>query len=210
MYKAILRIPVISSLLYITNSYVLRGDSVALDKFASPLQWLRVFFFPWFCAAALTSITVPSLCAHELHLTRIASHFASTAFESKAGEFITSIFPNLLGFGIGVYALIFAISDRFLSKFENHVAQKKNDGMQRYGSALVFNVDLAFPLIVIVAVISIGVLQQAYESVAWLRLFAWFSFWYAMITMIEIIAVLFGLGEHAILEKVSKEQQPKE
>ena len=31
MYKAILKIPVISSLVYITNTYVLRGDPAALD-----------------------------------------------------------------------------------------------------------------------------------------------------------------------------------
>lgn len=208
MYKAILKIPVISSLVYITNTYVLRGDPAALDRLANPYQWIKVFFFPWLWAAMLTAITAPNLAVCVLHLTRFAGWFSVSALESKAGEFITSVFPNLLGFGIGVYALIFAISDRFFSRFESHVVSKKMEGSRRFGSALVFNVDLAFPLLVIVVALIVGVIQQAYGDIPWLRLLAWFVFWYAIVTMLDMIAVLFGLGEHALLEKIDSKDKP--
>ncbi|MFM0282379.1 hypothetical protein P0D75_30670 [Paraburkholderia sediminicola] len=208
MYKFFLKIPVVGSIVYITNTYALRGDPVALEKLANPVQWIKVFFFPWMWAALLTGITAPSLAVHVLNLSKLLS-FPATVLELKAGEFITTVFPNLLGFGIGVYALIFAISDKFLSRFEDHVTRKKHDGSRKFGSALVFNVDLAYPLLVIVMTLIVGVLQQAYPTTPAFCLFAWFSFWYAIITMIEIVAVLFGLGEHTLLEKIDSPDSPK-
>ncbi|MBO7810197.1 MULTISPECIES: hypothetical protein [Burkholderia] len=208
IYKLVLKIPVVGSAVYITNSYVLRGDSSALDRFASPVQWAKVFFFPWLWAAILTAVTAPNLTVNLLHLAKICS-LSATSLETKGGEFITTIFPNLLGFGIGVYALIFAISETFLRRIDSHITKRKQEGARRFGSALMFNADLAYPLLAMVVTLIVGVLQQAYPTVRSIQLAAWFFFWYSMVTLIEIIAVLFGLGEHEILEKIDSDDTPQ-
>ncbi|KKL38004.1 hypothetical protein WR30_07745 [Burkholderia contaminans FFH2055] len=72
-----------------------------------------------------------------------------------------------------------------------------------------FNADLAYPLLAMVVTLIVGVLQQAYPTVQSIQLAAWFFFWYSMVTLIEIIAVLFGLGEHEILEKIDSDDTPQ-
>ncbi|KVS58223.1 hypothetical protein WK41_37605 [Burkholderia cepacia] len=107
----------------------------------------------------------------------------------------------MLGFGIGVYALIFGLSDVFVKKFRVFLEDKKRKGEIWHGSELMLNSDLAYPLVVLLIAIAIGVIQQANQRSGFFLVISWIAFWYSMIVMVEMIGVIFRLAENSLLDK---------
>lgn len=200
MFRWIAAIPVLGFLLRLTNTYAYGGDYAAKDKFAGVWRWVKAFTFPLLLACALTIVTVwsPMVRAYQCHLLTFAD---ASDFVKKPGALILAVNPSLLGFGIGVYALIFGLAEPFVKQFKALVEQQKKTGSMSHGSELMLNSDLAFPLIVLVVSIAVGTIQQANEENVTLALIAWVAFWYSMAVMIEMISVIFRLAENSLLDK---------
>lgn len=207
IFPALRRIPIIGTYLALANSYAYSGDRAASQSFAPIKLWFKAFFKNVLCAAVLTSITVYPLTKAAWIYLRCGTFSATplVEFVSKPGALIVSVMPSLLGFGIGVYALLFALGAPFVRQLHAHLEKAKLEGRRKHGSVLMLNADMAFPVAVLLLATMIGVFEQAYPMVAWFQVITWFFFWYALILTLEIVALLFGLVDNTLLDKTVPE-----
>lgn len=201
IYSLIIKIPVLGDILRIANAYVYDGD-LASDIQLAPLRfWIRKHYKNFIIVVGLTIISTPNIWFCESMLQHLA---INTKEPVLPGGLIITIFPSVLGFGIGVYALIFGLSDFLVKKLQGYLDAEKESGKSESGSILMLNVDMAYPLLIITLSLGIGVLQQIFVYSIFLQLVAWFALWYSILMIIEILTVLFGLGEHELLNKLKK------
>lgn len=200
MFKKILRIPVIGTFIYIINCFVYSGDEAAKVRPAPPSQW-RKALLPQLTAAVVLMIATTWSVWRAL-IKWLTTHFVLLSdFSSRPGEIVHSIFPSLLGFGIGVYALLFALSPKFIQSLDTLLEKKRNTGEKLNGSVLMLNSDMAYPIVVLLGAIAIGAIQRAWPESLIIILVTWTFFWYGLIVTLELIGVLFGLGNNSLLEK---------
>lgn len=200
LYGLFRKIPILGTIVSILNTYAYRGDFQASKQFAGVPAYVKAFWRPFVAASALTSVTLhPWVQAAICDIHPFSVELSN--FSSSPGALTVSIFPSVLGFGIGVYALVFAIPERLVRDLDEILSKSIENGTRKRGSVLVLNADLGYPLIVMVFALAIGVLQQALPKTPWLIIGGWFAFWYAIASTVEIIGVLFQLGDHAVLEK---------
>lgn len=200
LYRFFRRLPILGTVIGILNSYAYRGDFLASKQFAGIPAYVSALWRPLVAVLILTSVTlypwVQAFICGAIPFSVKLSNFASSP-----GAITVSIFPSVLGFGIGVYALVFAIPERLVRDLEKVLTKSIESGKRKRGSVLVLNADFGYPLLVMTIALVVGVLQQALPNVLWLVVICWCTFWYAMVSIIEIIGVLFQLGDHSVLEK---------
>lgn len=206
-YRILLKIPVVGTLVYIANCYAFSGDTRATREFAGLRAWFKALFIPLLLASVLAAGVCWPLVWKLLVERRLCFSLLS-AFAKTPGDTIVSIIPSLLGFGIGVYALVFALAPAFVRELQKTIDQTRTLRPNRYGSALMVNSDLAYPLTVLVITLVVGVYQKGYPS-DWLIIGAWVAFWYSIVVMVEIIGVLFGLGDSSLLDKLGQKDASK-
>jgi hypothetical protein len=200
IYKILIRIPLLGSLLEIVNSYVANGDFSADHGFAPFFYWVKSLWAEVFASIALVLLMVWPYCS--LVENRLIILFPPDVFVRSPGSLSTSVLPNILGFGIGVYALIFALSSNFVKKFNDKVEEENKNG--DLASIFSLNSSMAYPLLVIAFAILIGVVQQAYKDNNWLIFGSWFLFWYSIICTIVLIGSLFSMGGLSLLDKIDE------
>lgn len=197
MYKWLSGLPFFGIIVTILNSYVSAGDFDS-DKRCAPLsEWFRVLSPGILLSMVLALFTFAPACSFGWP---IICKFQG--FRSAPGALITSLLPNILGFGIGVYALIFALSSKFVKLFHAKAEMAKKSGSRI--SVLLLNAEMAFPLLVLVFSLVVGVIQQAYPEGEWLIGVGWFFLWYSLIETAGLIGVIFRLGEQALFDKVEE------
>lgn len=205
LYRCVRRLPVIGTICSILNAYAFRGDFDATSRFASFRAYLKAFGVPLSVALGISFLSARTVFMHWLNGSAPSSIEWSAA-PFIPGTLIISVVPCLLGFGIGVYALTFALSSRIVRAMDTAIMNAIRDGRRQFGSALVLNADLACPLLVMALAIAIGVVQQNCPQILWICMLAWVAFWYALMMMVEMIGVLFELGDHMMLEKRGVDQ----
>lgn len=200
IYSIILKVPVFGAVAQIANAYVYSGD-VDYDAGLAPAWlWIKKHWGNFAIAAVLTVLSTPNVW----HCDWLLLHLPVSQPTTSPGSLLISIFPNLLGFGIGVYALIFSLSSALIKGLHQRFNTPEKNGGKRIGSFLILNADMAYPLLVITLALSIGVFQQIYPSSNVMNLLSWFALWYSMIMVIEILSALFGLGENELVNKFNK------
>lgn len=202
-FVALTKVPVLGDSLRILNSYTYDGDTASDSNIAPWSFWIKKHWFSALFVAILTIISTPPLCISEL-FSRYCTALTLPAVEptNGVGSLILSIFPNLLGFGIGVYALIFSLSENFIKLLQQQIQKQNAADVQSRGHALLLNADMAYPLLVIAITIGIGVIQQIYPSTIWLITTSWMALWYSLLMAFEILFALYSLGEREILNKL--------
>ena len=199
--KFLLAIPVLGTIVGIANSYVYHGDDRASHQFAGLGKWIKSLGIPIGISVLLSSVTLWPAIIYYIETRRFCL-INVTEFATKPGSVIVSVLPNLVGFGIGVYALVFSLKGIILRDLAEMISLRKARGSQDYGAVLMINADFAYPLLVLVITIAIGVLQQGNSSEPFVVV-AWVCFWYSMVISVEIIGVLFGLGDQTLLEQLA-------
>jgi len=157
VFKLLLEVPLIGTCVYIANCYVFGGDREASIRFAPFTAWCRALAFPLVFAAVLAGVVLWPLVKRLVFLHQLTTD-GLTTFAKAPGELIVSVVPSLLGFGIGVYALIFGLASPIVRELEKSIAVLKEAKVRSQGSVLVINADLAYPLMVLLVVLSLGVL----------------------------------------------------
>jgi hypothetical protein len=203
------RIPVFGTLVWLANCYAYGGDGRAGTELAPFKLWLKAYFWNLVASALLVAFTLPDFSMS------VWKHFVSckpvleklTGIGASPGTMIVSVFPNLLGLGIGIYALLFALDTSFVRQMHRKLEEARRDGRRKHGSVLILNSDIAFPLSVMVVVVAIGVISQAYPDVLWVQIASWLAFWYGLVLVLEIISLLFLLIDNSILEKADSKGQ---
>lgn len=200
VYRLLLQAPVLGTMLYIVNSYVFAGDQRASSQFAPLQRWVRSLMAPVGLAALLGfGFSWPAFFDH----FEYRSVFASKAdYGVSPGELIHAVMPSLLGFGIGVYALLFALGAAFVAEIQGLIDEQLANGKRNHGSVMLLSADMAYPLTVLIVVIGIGAAQRAAPEIAIFFWVTWTAFWYGLIVSIELIGVLFGLGNKVILDRL--------
>lgn len=197
------RVPVLGTLVFLANSYVYGGDTRADCELAPIKLWYGAFFWNVVASVVLVMLTLPDLSMsvweYFVKGTPIIQKLSGSG--ASPGTTIISIFPSTLGLGIGIYALLFALDTSFIRQMHRKLEQAKKDGKRKHGSVLILNSDIAFPLSVLVVVLAGGALSQAYPGILWVQVVSWIGFWYAVVLVLEIIALLFSLIDNSILEK---------
>jgi len=190
------RIPLFGDVLRIFNAYAYRGDARADERLAPIWLWVTAF---WLQAAL-------SLVATLLCMPETTNKFLPLGYGFRysvalvPGGMSTSILPNLLGFGIGIYALIFGLHKMLLRDLQKSYASNTATSKYRPGSALILNAEMAVPLLVLALTIAVGLAQQIVPESKSLQFAAWLSLWLSLVFTVELIVTLFGLGENVILK----------
>ncbi|WP_167361794.1 hypothetical protein [Pseudomonas mohnii] len=167
------------------NAYAYHGDFNADSRFASLWAWIKAYFAGVLVSVVLAVFLTPSIpnmflpyCIHLDYTITV-----------MPGDLATGILPNLLGFGIGVYALVFAL-DRSLVK--DLQATFQGSGKPSIpGSVLLLNAEMALPLIMLIAAIVVGVMQKVFPSGIWLLAGSWFTFWLSIYFILGLVHSLF-------------------
>ena len=195
VFRLLSRVPLFGDVLRIFNAYAFRGDAKAGDQFASVWLWITAFWLQTSFSCIATLLCMPSVA----NMIIPENHQLYYLVPVLPGALATSILPNLLGFGIGIYALIFGLHKMLLRDLQN--SYKSLPGVNPpTGSALVLNAEMAVPLLVLALTIVIGIIQQIAPELKSFQLVSWFSLWFSLIFTIELIHTLFGLGENVILK----------
>lgn len=133
----------------------------------------------------------------------------SSGINNIGGEII-SIFPNLLGFGIGVYALVFGLSTDFIKDIQEEICKNKLDGRSSTKTILVLNAEMAYPLLVIALTIVAGVISKSLHGNEIVEFCTFILFWYALIMIFELLITLFNTGEALLMRKAAKKEKVSE
>ena len=201
LYTLLTAIPVLGDAVRITNAYVYSGDFDSDLRLAPIRFWFSRLWMNIVAAALLTLIP-----AHELVLDRKYTNlFPTLRIAEKLpepGELLTSILPNILGFGLGVYALIFSLSPALLNSINRQMSRKKKENPSFKGSYLLLNADMAYPLLVMTISLGLGVLQKVLEPTPTFIVVAWFALWYSGLMVLEVLMAIFGLGENELIGKI--------
>jgi len=200
-FKLLTGMPFIGDVLRIFNAYAFRGDALASDRFASPWLWVTAFWVQCSISAVATVLCMPALVNEWLP----KGYCLQYEVDFQPGPAAVSILPNLLGFGIGIYALIFGLHKLLLRQLQDSYTPQPGVTKRSPGSALILNAEMAVPLLVLALAIVIGLGQQVFSAPRWLQAMSWFSLWLSLTFTIELICTLFGLGENSILKSLAPE-----
>ena len=205
IYRLLASIPLLGEMLRIFNTYAYRGDERADRKCAPLWMWLTAYGLQITISVVGALLCMPELTNEYLPVAqRLLYHV-----QISPGAMATSILPNLLGFGIGIYALIFGLHKLLLRELQASFKHSATHDKQPPGSALILNAEMAVPLLVLTLTIAIGLVQQVVPSFAGLQFVSWFSLWLSMVFTLELILTLFGLGENAILKTLAEASESK-
>lgn len=173
MYKLLAGIPVFGSVFVIANAYAHKGDQLNTIQIASVGQWwkrvLRKAWYTLVLISALVLIAPEEICK---------SSWAPA-------DTILGAFPSILGFGIGVYALMFIMPSDFLS-----FLQERKDKGAKIGPEIV-PVDMGFPLMSYVLVMFIAAVNKFYPESYYFKLASIWALFYGLAMTVELISFLF-------------------
>jgi hypothetical protein len=200
LFSLLRSLPLIGPVLKIANTYAFQGDYRADCEFAGVRSWVRAIG-PELTAAAILTVATMAQFIYQCWTVK-ALVACPDAFYCKPGALIIAIVPSTLGLGIGVYALIFALSEVFVKSVKEAIDKQKAEEKRNLGSELMLNSDLAFPLLVLIISLISGVVQQIAPASLILIFLSWLTAWYALIAVLSLVSVIFGMAEHSLLDKV--------
>ena len=201
VFSTLSRMPLLGELVRIFNTYAYRGDPRADEEFAGVRLWVTAFWVPVLFACIGAALCVPELLNRQLP----PGYALAYSVAARPGAIATGALPSLLGFGIGVYALVFGLHRGLLKQLQESYAVRPGE-KQKPGSALVVNAEMAVPLLVLAITIVVGVVEQAAPASEWARALSWYTLWLSLIFTIELVTTLFALGENVVLKTLSDDQ----
>ncbi|WP_394144926.1 hypothetical protein [Vibrio atypicus] len=173
MYKLFSDIPVFGSVFAIANAYAYKGDGLGTVRIAPiGLWWKRVLR-----KACYTLVFVSTLVL-------IAPEKIGTSAWVPADS-ILGAFPSILGFGIGVYALMFIMPSDFLT-----FLKKRKDSGAKIGPEIV-PVDMGYPLMMYVLVMFIAAVNKFYPDSYYFKLASIWALFYGLVMTVELVSFLF-------------------
>jgi hypothetical protein len=198
------KIPIVGNIAWIANAYAYRGDARSSNELAPYYLWIKAFFWNIFISILITSLTV-----YDFTLS-VVKHFSCGSeilkslpnSELSPGITIVSVFPNLLGLGIGIYALLYALDTSVVGEMHKRLQEARRAGRRHHGSVLMINSDMAFPLCALLLIIAVGLFAQLLPKFVWLQVGAWVAFWYGIFLILELIVLLFVLIDNSLLGKI--------
>lgn len=198
LYSALIRVPILGDVVLIVNGYAYEGEHSALVRFAPLTYWLRRIAIKLALSGLVAGWIAGKLTCGFNKLPDPATKFT---------DMLISIFPNLLGFGIGVYALIFALPESFFKSLRGEQKDTHSGGKQDSSSQTnirtppnMINADMAYPLIAIALSIAYGAFAQFFMTIWAFYISAWLLA-YCFILMLELISLIYVSAYKSISDK---------
>lgn len=167
VYSILIKIPVFRVIMLIINLYVVDGDPKGLVLFGGWSRWIKKLWFRIFISLAFSVVMVK---------------FSLKDQVGKVDDISLAIFPNLIGFGIGAYALLFVLSKPLFSNLKSELEISS-------GFSLV-NANFAFPLLAIIFVMFASFVSKMLGSPC--DIMSMFVFGYGMLMLLDIVGVVFS------------------
>lgn len=172
-YKFVSSIPVLGAVFAIANAYAYRGGEQSSIEVA-PFQnwWNRVFRKAWYVLVFVSAMIL----------------FAPQEICQSSwvpADTILGAFPSILGFGIGVYALMFIMPSDFLSFLKD-----KHRRGARFGPEIV-PVDMGYPLVTFVLVMFIAAVNKFYPESYYFKFVSVWALFYGLAMTVELVSFLF-------------------
>lgn len=168
MVATLRAIPIFGVFFRYMNLYVGKGRPEYVRRVAPFYLWLDRIVVPMSVCMGLALVIV------------LVGNPESMEFSE---DLILNVFPALLGFGIGVFALIFVLPSSLLSRVDRVRAKKG------FGSTMIVS-DMAFPLCYLVFVILVAVLLKVFESFFWVQWLQFTLFFYGLSLMSDVVGVI--------------------
>lgn len=172
-YKLIARISVFGTVFAIANAYAYKGDSQGLVEIASFEQW-------W---TRILRKALYVLCFVSLAL--LLSPTGLDDLKWEPADTILGAFPSILGFGIGVYALMFIMPSDFLSFLKTRKLQGAKIGPE------MVPVDMGYPLMTYVFVMFLAVMNKIYDDIYIFKFVSLWALFYGLAMTVELVSFLF-------------------
>ncbi|WP_426763299.1 hypothetical protein ACP6EW_09285 [Hafnia paralvei] len=166
-------IPIVGQLYRITNSYVFEGAPEGHSQIAPFAMWKERLF----------KNVLVSLIIAVIIIFCIGCDFSKWAVIPPS--IILSVFPSILGFGIGAYALLFIMPNDFLKDL---ICRAKNRG---FGPEMII-VDMSYPLVVFIEVIAIGGISSLFKNSFIWNSVSLFFLLYGLCMLVELMMFLFN------------------
>lgn len=139
-------IPIISVIFRVANAYAYKGEAKHLFTTATREMWIERIW-----KGMVFSILIGATMSYSV------IHYKVDNFDPE--DAILSIFPDILGFGIGVFALLFALPTEFLSKLKESV--NNSNGSNKIPGPEMLPADMAYPLLVYAVIMLLSVFFRA-------------------------------------------------
>lgn len=191
MSRMINKVPFLSILFRIANAYALKGHPSHFKTVAPLSAWCHRIG-----KNLLLSILVGSLCAY----------ISGTNYAPQ--DIILSIFPSILGFGIGVFALLFALPNEFLDKLKKSV--DASNGASKISGPEMLASDMAYPLLVYVTIMFFAVIVKSITNPNISFYIASTFLVYGSIISLELINSIFMTSSYMLIVRKKDNHPPSE
>lgn len=186
------KIWLIGPFLQVGSDYVSDGD---LDYQAKTAPFK--FWFYSLCPPLVVSMILTSLLIYGDLV--IDGNFID---KSKPADFFLGVIASLLGFGIGVYALVFSISSNLIAEIQS-AHQNYNRDKNSKTSVLSINSDFAFPLMCLTLTLILLSFQLVFNELKILKIASFFYVFLSFSMTFKLIFKIYLFGKNLILEKHS-------
>lgn len=175
IYRRIHELPVIGELLSIANAYAYKGSNKFLNNFA-PMKywWNRIFKNASYVAIFVCFLVYFS--DKNIH-----------QWEWSPADTILGAFPSVLGFGIGVYALMFIMPKDFLL----FLKKGKDAGKPGAIGPEIVPVDMGYPLMAFIVTMFIAAISKVFPDNSFLTIFSLWALFYGLVMAVELMTFLF-------------------
>jgi len=182
IFPRLIKIPVIKDILLVFNAYLWRGDTMFVSRFAP----LSSCFSRLWARLGLALFTTFIFYGYDF-IPRLNFFLIPISEPSIGYDLVLSIFPNLLGFGLGVYALIFSLPG---------LLDRKNS--KNTQSSNLLNADMGYPLLMMVIAILVSLIAKACDGNFYLADVSFFLLIYGTLLLLELISLIFMGAAKAI------------
>ena len=177
------KIPIINVIFKISNAYVHKGDLAYIGNIAPIGKWFNRLF-----KGVFFSIVVVTLL--------FSVNFFSGENNSSAGTII-AIFPSLLGFGIGVFALLFSLPNSFVHALST---TKKTDS-NIINPVRMLASDFAYPLVIYGLILFVAAISNFSENTVAMNWITSTLLIYGFVMTFELIGTLFSVVTRMIINQ---------
>ncbi|EMP2043705.1 hypothetical protein [Proteus mirabilis] len=174
-YEKIRAIPIVGDIFRIANAYVYEG-AVENHVSIAPISLWKQKIGKKLLYALILTVILSIICWLFLDVQWIAS------------DSIISVFPSLLGFGIGVFALLFILPNRLYQLLD----REKENGNITFGHEILA-VDMGYPLLVFAVILSWAGINKFIDIDVFNFISKW-MFFYGMSMVLELISFLFNVS----------------
>ncbi|CAB1262677.1 Uncharacterised protein [Vibrio cholerae] len=192
MRKALNKVPIINVTFRIANAYVYKGNPMHFKQVAPFELWKQRIGKGLLCSVILGCIMAFAL-----------NYFHISDF--KPESIILGIFPSILGFGIGVFALLFALPTEFLDKLRESV--KNSNGESKIVGPEMLPADMAYPLLVYSIIMLISVILGALPDGILSTAMATIMLLYGLIVTLELLNSIFMTASYMLISRKNNDPQ---